>query len=121
MSWTVACFRGTVFSAPANRCPTCHAAVPSVSTGASTAEMTSVPDVVDELLRSRAGTRRSGWAISRLAKPVALPPRAIAARLIIDASSSVPVLDAPMTQEESSELSASLLRTERHGEPEESR
>jgi hypothetical protein len=34
MSWTVACFCGTVFEPPPDRCPTCHALVPGVnSTG----------------------------------------------------------------------------------------
>jgi len=30
MSWTVACFCGTVFEAPPDRCPTCDAHVPAV-------------------------------------------------------------------------------------------
>jgi hypothetical protein len=33
MSWTVACFCGTVFAAPADHCPTCHAPVPAVTRG----------------------------------------------------------------------------------------
>jgi hypothetical protein len=34
MSWTVACFCGTVFQTPPDRCPTCDAHVPDVhSTG----------------------------------------------------------------------------------------
>ena len=28
MSWTVACFCGTVFESPTDRCPTCHTPVP---------------------------------------------------------------------------------------------
>lgn len=31
MSWTVACFCGTVFHPPADRCPTCHTRLPDVS------------------------------------------------------------------------------------------
>jgi hypothetical protein len=30
MSWTVACFCGTVFEAPPDRCPTCDSDVPDV-------------------------------------------------------------------------------------------
>jgi hypothetical protein len=30
MSWTVACFCGTVFEAPPDRCPTCASHVPDV-------------------------------------------------------------------------------------------
>ena len=29
MSWTVACFCGTVFRAPRDRCPNCHTPLPS--------------------------------------------------------------------------------------------
>ena len=60
MSWTVACFCGTVFTAPANRCPSCHAALPSVTTGAGAAEPPQLPDAVEELLRSRTRNRASG-------------------------------------------------------------
>jgi hypothetical protein len=60
MSWTVACFCGTVFTAPATRCPTCHAAVPSVTTGAGTAETLQFADEAEELLRSRTRNRASG-------------------------------------------------------------
>jgi len=59
MSWTVACFCGTVFTAPAKRCPTCHAAVPSVTTGAP-ADTAQLPDAVEELLRRRRRTHGSG-------------------------------------------------------------
>jgi uncharacterized protein with PIN domain len=31
MSWTVACFCGTVFHPPPDRCPTCHTPLPDVS------------------------------------------------------------------------------------------
>ena len=31
MSWTVACFCGTVFHPPPDRCPTCHTRLPDVS------------------------------------------------------------------------------------------
>ena len=31
MSWTVACFCGTVFHAPPDRCPTCGTPLPDVS------------------------------------------------------------------------------------------
>ena len=34
MSWTVACFCGTVFEGPADRCPTCHTPVPEVVSAA---------------------------------------------------------------------------------------
>ncbi len=60
MSWTVACFCGAVFTAPANRCPSCHTAVPSVTTGASAAETAQLPDAVEELLRLRTRNRGSG-------------------------------------------------------------
>ena len=53
MSWNVACFCGTVFTAPATRCPTCHTAVPSVTTGTDAADATQLPDAVEELLRRR--------------------------------------------------------------------
>jgi hypothetical protein len=33
MSWTVACFCGTVYEAPPDRCPTCASRLPDVSTG----------------------------------------------------------------------------------------
>ena len=53
MSWTVACFCGTVFHAPRDRCPTCHTPLPSVTTGDSGQQ----PGVIDaaqiaHLLRS---------------------------------------------------------------------
>jgi hypothetical protein len=60
MSWTVACFCGAVFSAPATRCPSCHAPVPSVTTGAGAADTTQLPDAVEELVRSRARNRAAG-------------------------------------------------------------
>ena len=53
MSWTVACFCGTVFDAPAERCPTCNAPVPAVTRGARATESTPLPDAVEELVRSR--------------------------------------------------------------------
>jgi hypothetical protein len=53
MSWTVACFCGTVFTAPAKRCPTCDAPVPSVTTGERPRETAQLPDAVEELLRRR--------------------------------------------------------------------
>jgi len=60
MSWTVACFCGTVFTAPANHCPTCHAAVPTVTTGASPTGTAQFPDAVEKLVRSRSRNRASG-------------------------------------------------------------
>jgi hypothetical protein len=59
MSWTVACFCGTVFTAPANRCPTCHAAVPSVTTGVPPGPSAQLPDAVEELLRRHRRARGS--------------------------------------------------------------
>jgi len=54
MSWTVACFCGTVFTAPADRCPACHTALPTITTGATAPQTTQLPDAVEELLlRSR--------------------------------------------------------------------
>jgi hypothetical protein len=53
MSWTVACFCGTVFEAPATRCPNCNAALPPVTHGGSAADTAQLPDAVEELLRSR--------------------------------------------------------------------
>jgi hypothetical protein len=38
MSWTVACFCGTVFESPADRCPTCHTPVPEVTRAADAAD-----------------------------------------------------------------------------------
>jgi len=60
MSWTVACFCGTVFTAPANRCPSCHTAVPSVTTGARGPHTAQLPDAVEELLRLRTRNRSFG-------------------------------------------------------------
>ena len=60
MTWTVACFCGTVFTAPTNRCPTSHAPVPSVTTGAGAAETLQVADDIEELLRPRMRNRASG-------------------------------------------------------------
>ena len=51
MSWTVACFCGTVFKAPSNRCPSCHTPVPRVTTGAAAPPPTQLPDAFEELLR----------------------------------------------------------------------
>ena len=57
MSWTVACFCGTVFDAPADHCPTCHTPVPAVTRGVS-APMP-LPDAVeDSCVRRRARTAR---------------------------------------------------------------
>lgn len=53
MSWTVACFCGTVFDAPAEHCPTCNTPVPAVTRGARATESTPLPDAVEELVRSR--------------------------------------------------------------------
>ena len=53
MSWTVACFCGTVFDAPTDRCPTCNTPVPAVTRGTSAAESTPLPPAVEELLRAR--------------------------------------------------------------------
>jgi hypothetical protein len=58
MTWTVACFCGTVFSAPAKRCPTCGAPLPSVTTGER--ETAPLPDAVDELVRRRRRNHGSG-------------------------------------------------------------
>ena len=44
MSWTVACFCGTVFESPATHCPTCSAPVPEVTTGEHAPEQTQIPD-----------------------------------------------------------------------------
>jgi hypothetical protein len=57
MSWTVACFCGTVFAAPADRCPTCHTAVPMVATGAAVPQPAQLPDAVEEPLRLRQRSR----------------------------------------------------------------
>lgn len=57
MSWTVACFCGTVFAAPADRCPTCHTSAPIVVTGAAVPEPAPLPDAVEELLRMRRRSR----------------------------------------------------------------
>jgi hypothetical protein len=56
MTWTVACFCGTVFDAPATHCPTCRTPVPAMIRGATPADTAQLPDAVEELLRSR--TRR---------------------------------------------------------------
>jgi hypothetical protein len=53
MSWTVACFCGTVFDAPAEHCPTCNTPVPAVTRGARATGSTPLPDAVEELVRSR--------------------------------------------------------------------
>ena len=51
MSWTVACFCGTVFAAPATHCPTCHAPVPGVTTGTHSPRPPRLPDAVEHLLQ----------------------------------------------------------------------
>ena len=51
MSWTVACFCGTVFTAPAERCPTCNTPVPGVTRTARPAAPAQLPDAVEELVR----------------------------------------------------------------------
>jgi hypothetical protein len=57
MSWTVACFCGTVFTAPADRCPSCQTPVPTVVTGASVPHVAHLPDAVEQLLRLRQRSR----------------------------------------------------------------
>ena len=49
MSWTVACFCGTVFESPADRCPTCGTPVPEVTRAADIADPVRRPDGVAEL------------------------------------------------------------------------
>jgi hypothetical protein len=49
MSWTVACFCGTVFESPANSCPTCHTPVPAVMSGTDAPEPVQLPDHVADL------------------------------------------------------------------------
>lgn len=51
MSWTVACFCGTVFTAPADCCPTCHSTIPTVVIAARVSHNAQLPDAVEELLR----------------------------------------------------------------------
>ena len=53
MSWTVACFCGTVFESPTDRCPTCNTPVPEVTRGA---------DVTKPVISSR--RRRDGARIA---------------------------------------------------------
>jgi hypothetical protein len=48
MSWTVACFCGTVFESPADSCPNCGTPVPEVTRGEDVAEPVQRPDVVAE-------------------------------------------------------------------------
>jgi hypothetical protein len=50
MSWTVACFCGTVFESPTDRCPNCHTPVPEVTTTADPAKSVPLPDGVAEHL-----------------------------------------------------------------------
>jgi hypothetical protein len=57
MSWTVACFCGTVFDAPADHCPTCQTPVPAVTRGVS-APMP-LPDAVEALLRQEKSSNGS--------------------------------------------------------------
>jgi hypothetical protein len=52
MSWTVACFCGTVFESPAARCPTCGTPVPEVTRGEPE------PDFVADLTRDADQTAR---------------------------------------------------------------
>ncbi len=49
MSWTVACFCGTVFESPIDRCPTCHTPVPEVTRGADVPQSAPLPGWVAEL------------------------------------------------------------------------
>jgi hypothetical protein len=57
MSWTVACFCGTVFDAPTAHCPTCHTPVPAVTRGVS-APMP-LPDAVEALLHQEKSSKGS--------------------------------------------------------------
>jgi hypothetical protein len=71
MSWTVACFCGTVFQAPADCCPTCHTPLPEVTRNhprdndarpvpatIATAQVLELRRRVAELLRLRTSNRR---------------------------------------------------------------
>ena len=48
MSWTVACFCGTTFEHPIDRCPTCGTPVPDVTRAPDDPEPVQPPDVVAE-------------------------------------------------------------------------
>jgi hypothetical protein len=52
MSWTVACFCGTVFEAPLDRCPTCNSPVPDVQVNAATMDGGSLERELAELTAS---------------------------------------------------------------------
>jgi hypothetical protein len=49
MSWTVACFCGTIFESPVTHCPTCHTPVPEVTSGKDAPEPVHLPDRVADL------------------------------------------------------------------------
>jgi hypothetical protein len=59
MSWTVACFCGTVFESPADRCPTCDTPVPEVTRGPDAADSEPPPDFVAGLLPNVDQARRA--------------------------------------------------------------
>jgi hypothetical protein len=52
MSWTVACFCGTVFESPATYCPTCHTPLPEITSGTTAPEPTLPPEAEAELLQN---------------------------------------------------------------------
>lgn len=68
MSWTVACFCGTVFESPMDRCPTCHTPVPKVVSAADGAESVRPPETRvrtngQPVARSRVPASR--WNVAR--------------------------------------------------------
>ena len=75
MSWTVACFCGTVFESPADRCPTCHTRVPEVVSAA----MNGQPVLRSRMPASRWNVARStsnaGTRTGRGAPPTAVRTR----------------------------------------------
>jgi hypothetical protein len=54
MTWTVACFCGTVFESPTDRCPTCHAPVPEVTIAATAVSVPESLADVDQTTRPEA-------------------------------------------------------------------
>jgi hypothetical protein len=74
MSWTVACFCGTVFEPPPDRCPNCNARVPGVhSTGRSDDALqrpgVMSPDLHAEPMGSRSPERELSELIASAPRP----------------------------------------------------
>ena len=73
MSWTVACFCGTVFETPPDRCPTCDSHVPGTNGTGRTDSAPQRPSVIS-LRDVRAKPTGSGSLERELAELIASAP-----------------------------------------------